>query len=115
MTYYYKIKLFLSLLTQVQQNKSVFMKSTSIPISKEKCLTFYLLLREPYTDYLVSTGLEEEGLSGPVELPPGADDPDVYDEVQEDDINSLLPQEANIAELDNYLIDQSENECRQVL
>ena len=62
----------------------------------------------------MSAGLQEEGLSGPVELPPGADGPDVYDEVQEDDINSLYPQEANLAELDNYLIDQSENECRQV-
>ena len=68
--------------------------------------------RQPYTDFITGTG-DEEGLSGPVELPPGADDDD---EIQDDDSGGGggLQTAAVVAESDNFLIEQSENECKKV-
>ena len=59
----------------------------------------------PYTDFI--TGTEgEEGLSGPVDLPAGADQPD---QVENDDPgNNISPV---VAEFDNFLVDQSLEEC----
>ena len=68
--------------------------------------------RQPYTDFIAGTG-DEEGLSGPVELPPGADDDF---EIQDDDGGGgggLLTAPVE-AEFDNFLIEQSENECKKV-
>ena len=48
-------------------------------------------------------------LSGPVELPAGADVADnQYDENNDNNVQAVL------AESDNYLVDQSEYECNQV-
>ena len=66
--------------------------------------------RPPFTDYLGSTD-SEEGLSGPVDLPPGADQPDAV--VQDDDVGPGSVQAVEV-EYDNYLVEQSENECSKV-
>ena len=50
-----------------------------------------------------------DGASGPVELPPDADNQEIqYDDDDDDDIQAVQ------SETDNYLIDQSEATCRQV-
>ena len=67
--------------------------------------------RQPYTDFISGTG-DEEGLSGPVDLPPGVDDDT---EIQDDDAGGGgLQTAAVVAESDNLLIEQSENECKKV-
>ena len=65
--------------------------------------------RPPFTDYVDSEGGVEGG-SGPVELPSDADLPDA--EIQYDDDNDDI--QAVESEFDNYLIDQSEAQCKQV-
>ena len=67
--------------------------------------------RQPYTDFIGGTG-EEDGLSGPVDLPPGVEDDS---EIQDDDGGGGgLQIAAVVAESDNFLIEQSENECKKV-
>ena len=67
--------------------------------------------RQPFTEFLNSQDISEidEYTAGPVELPQGYDEPDQL--VQYDDPQG--PQ-AVTAEIDNYLLDQSEEECKKV-
>ena len=66
--------------------------------------------RQPFTDFLNSQDVSDVDAytAGPVDLPQGYDEPDQL--VQEDD--PLGPQ-AVTAEIDNYLLDQSEQECKK--
>ena len=63
----------------------------------------------PYTDFITSTE-DEAGLSGPEELPYEADQPD---SLQNADVGGVQTSPV-LAESDNFLIEQSENECKKV-
>ena len=69
----------------------------------------FSVFRIPYTDFIHGTE-GEDGLSGPVDLPAGADQPD---QLQNDQIGdeSLSPV---VAEVDNFLLEQSLDECKKV-